>query len=88
MWNLIELYANMDLAQLAALVDVELLPSLGIMPLLEPTKIGDVSTGKHLSSPLDFTSLVELFLPDVVTKVGKLIEDHMDAQSLGNDENE
>jgi len=43
MWNLIELYANMDLAQIAALVDdVELLPSLGISPL-ELSNIGDAS---------------------------------------------
>lgn len=48
MWNLIELYANMDLAQLAALVDVELLPSLGITPLVELSKIGDASGGKCL----------------------------------------
>lgn len=58
MWNLIELYANMDLAQLAALVDGELLPSLGISPI-EVSKIGDVSVGKQLS-PLHFASLVEL----------------------------
>ena len=58
MWNLIELYANMDLAQLAALVDVELLPSLGISPV-EVSKIGDVSVGKQLS-PLHSASLVEL----------------------------
>ena len=57
---LIELYANMDLAQLAALVDDELIPSLGISPI-EVSKIGDVSVGKRLS-PLHFTSLVvELF---------------------------
>ena len=49
MWNLIELYANMDLAQLAALVDVDLIPSLGISPV-EVSKIGDVSVGKQLSS--------------------------------------
>lgn len=59
MWNLIELFVNMDLAQLAALVDVELLPSLGISPI-EVSKIGDVSVGMQLS-PLDFVSLVELF---------------------------
>jgi hypothetical protein len=50
MWNLIELYANMDLAQLAALVDVELLPSLEISPI-EVSKIGDVSVGKQLYHP-------------------------------------
>jgi hypothetical protein len=59
MWNLIELYANMDLAQLATLVDVELLPSLGISPV-EVSKIGDASVGKQLSS-LHSASLVELF---------------------------
>ena len=55
MWNLIELFVNMDLAQLAALVDVELLPSLGISPI-EVSKIGDVSVGRQLS-PLHFASL-------------------------------
>ncbi|KAF8153002.1 hypothetical protein B0H34DRAFT_721780 [Crassisporium funariophilum] len=30
MWNLIELFANMDLAQLSAIVDIELLPSLDV----------------------------------------------------------
>ena len=59
MWNLIELYANMDLAHLAALVDVELLPSLGIVAV-EVSKIGEASLGKQLS-PLHSTSLVELF---------------------------
>lgn len=59
MWNLIELYANMDLAQLAALVDVELLPSLGISPV-EVSKIGFASLGKWLSL-LDSASLVDLF---------------------------
>ena len=53
MWNLIELFSNMDLAQLAALVDVELLPSLGIAPLVELSMIGEASAGKHLS-PLAF----------------------------------
>lgn len=61
MWNLIELYANMDLAQLAALVDVELLPSLGISPV-EVSKIGDVSVGKQLS-PLHFSSSLVDFSP-------------------------
>jgi len=32
MWNLIELFTNMDLAQLSALIDVELIPSLDIAP--------------------------------------------------------
>ena len=59
MWNLIELYANMDLAQLAALVDVELLPSLGISPV-EVSKIGFASLGKWLSL-LDSASLVDFF---------------------------
>ena len=59
MWNLIELYANMDLAQLAALVDDELLPSLGISPVEVP-KIGDASVGKRLSL-LHSASQVELF---------------------------
>lgn len=45
MWNLIELYVNMDLAQLATLVDVELLPSLGISPV-DVSKIGEASAGK------------------------------------------
>lgn len=48
MWNLVELYVNMDLAQLAALVDGDLLPSLGINPV-EVQKIGDASVGKRLS---------------------------------------
>ena len=48
MWNLIELFSNMDLAQLAALVDVELLPSLGITPLVELSMMGEASAGKHL----------------------------------------
>jgi hypothetical protein len=59
MWNLIELYVNMDLAQLATLVDVELLPSLGISSV-EVSKIGDASAGKQLS-PLHSASLVEHF---------------------------
>ena len=54
MWNLIELYVNMDLAQLAALVDVELLPSLGITPV-EISKIGDASVGRWLSPCTLFT---------------------------------
>ena len=58
MWNLIEIYANMDLAQLAALVDVELLPSLGISPV-EVSKIGDASVGEQLS-PFHSAPLVEL----------------------------
>jgi hypothetical protein len=58
MWNLIELYANMDLAQLAALVDVELLPSLGIRPI-EISKLGEASVGKH-SPSLHFASPVKL----------------------------
>ncbi|KIM41364.1 hypothetical protein M413DRAFT_147301 [Hebeloma cylindrosporum] len=32
MWNLIELFTNMDLAQLSALIDIELIPSLEILP--------------------------------------------------------
>ena len=83
MWSLIELYANMDLAQLAALVDVELLPSLGISPV-EVSKIGDASLSKR--SPLHSASLVEPFLPVVVTKIGTLIEDHMEAQLPENEE--
>lgn len=59
MWNLIELYANMDLAQLSALVDVELLPSLGISPIEVSKVIGEASVGEYLS-PLHFTSLAEL----------------------------
>ena len=55
MWSLIELYANMDLAQLAALVDVELLPSLGISPVEVP-KIGEASVGKRFTLVLCFTS--------------------------------
>jgi len=47
MWNLIELFANMDLAQLAALVDVELLPSLGVRPPVELSRIGDASAGQQ-----------------------------------------
>jgi hypothetical protein len=66
MWNLIELYANMDLAQLSALVDVELLPSLGISPI-EISKLGEASV-------------------EVVTKIGHLIEEHMEAQSSENEE--
>jgi hypothetical protein len=58
MWNLIELYVNMDLAQISTLVDEELLPSLGISP--EVSKIGDTSAGKQLS-PLHSASLVEHF---------------------------
>ena len=45
MWDLIELYANMDLAQISAFVDIEHLPSLGISPV-EVSKISDASVGK------------------------------------------
>ena len=61
---LIELYANMDLAQLAALVDVALLPFVDVELLpslrISAVDVGYASLGERLL-PLDSPSLVELF---------------------------
>ncbi|KAF8805609.1 hypothetical protein BYT27DRAFT_7192382 [Phlegmacium glaucopus] len=67
MRDLIELFANMDLAQLATLIDVELLPSLGVGQLEGLSRIGEAAA-------------------DVVAKMAKLIEDHIEAESSGNEE--
>ena len=44
MWNLIELFTNMDLAQLAVILDHELLPSLEVPPFDGKHSLGDAST--------------------------------------------
>ncbi|KDR77057.1 hypothetical protein GALMADRAFT_139084 [Galerina marginata CBS 339.88] len=44
MWNLIELFTNMDLSQLSAIVDKELLPSLEIPPFDGTKLLGEASS--------------------------------------------
>ncbi|KDR77055.1 hypothetical protein GALMADRAFT_155717 [Galerina marginata CBS 339.88] len=44
MWNLIELFTNMDLAQLSAIIDNELLPSLEIPPFDGTKSLGEASS--------------------------------------------
>jgi len=46
MWNLIELFTNLDLAQLAVILDNELLPSLNIHPFTGVASLADASAGK------------------------------------------
>jgi hypothetical protein len=55
MWNLIELFTNMDLAQLSALIDIQLIPSLDILPYDGRGSLTEASaslsnTAPHLSS--------------------------------------
>lgn len=63
-WNLIELFTNMDLAQLATIVDVEVLPSLERM----------AEKDRGLSDlPAERAS-------SIVTALGRSIEAHLSAQ--------
>ncbi|KAJ3567931.1 hypothetical protein NP233_g6045 [Leucocoprinus birnbaumii] len=39
-WNLVEVFVNMDLAQLATIIDTEVLPSLMAQPLLDHNAVG------------------------------------------------
>jgi len=45
MWNLIELFTNLDLAQLSLIMEMELIPSLNISPLAGNQKLPDISSG-------------------------------------------
>jgi len=45
MWNLIELFTNMDLAQLSFMVDIELIPSLETHPLHGNESLSEASAG-------------------------------------------
>ncbi|KAF8957517.1 hypothetical protein BDZ97DRAFT_1706876 [Flammula alnicola] len=82
MWNLIELFTNMDLAQLAAIVDKELIPSLDILPFQGHTSLAEASSGVHFLTFFFF--LVDIFVV-VVKNIGALIEQHLQAQ-VGDDE--
>jgi hypothetical protein len=49
MWNLMEVFANLDLAQLAAIVDSDALPSLMAPPLTNHTLVGHTTAGEFYS---------------------------------------
>lgn len=78
MWNLIELFTNMDLAQLSALIDSELIPSLEIVPYDGRGLLTEASAS--LSNPIHYLSSPNLHL-DVVRNIGELIEQHLAAQT-------
>ena len=78
MWNLIELFTNMDLAQLSALIDSELIPSLDIAPYDGRGLLTEASAS--LSNPIHYMSSPNLHL-DVVRNIGELIEQHLAAQT-------
>lgn len=42
-----EVFVNLDLAQLSAIVDSEVLPSLMAQPLTDYSPIGDATAGVH-----------------------------------------
>jgi len=77
MWNLIELFTNMDLAQLSALIDVELIPSLDIAPYDGQGLLTEASASLSNLTPRLFSPNLHL---DVVKNIGDLIEQHLAAQ--------
>lgn len=78
MWNLIELFTNMDLAQLSALIDSELIPSLDIVPYDGQGSLAEASAS--LSNPTPYLFFLNLYI-DVVRSIGDLIEQHLLAQT-------
>lgn len=55
--NLIELFTNMDLAQLATIIDSNAIPSLGFANLTGTVSLGDASTGVfYLTPPIPLPS--------------------------------
>jgi hypothetical protein len=47
MWNLMEVFVNLDLAQLATIMDSEVLPSLMAQPLPDYSPVGEATAGMH-----------------------------------------
>lgn len=78
MWNLIELFTNMDLAQLAAIIDKDVIPSLEIAPLPGTNVLADESTSVYLTFSTETNSNMVL---DVVKNIAGLIEEHLQAQA-------
>jgi hypothetical protein len=78
MWNLIELFTNMDLAQLAAIIDKDVIPSLEIAPLPGTNVLAEESAGVYLA----FTTEINFNMILVVVKnIAGLIEEHLQAQA-------
>jgi hypothetical protein len=47
MWNLMEVFVNLDLAQLATIMDSEVLPSLMALSLPDYSPVGEATAGMH-----------------------------------------
>lgn len=67
----------MDLAQLSAIVDKEVLPSLNAVPLADMDSPSVASPGRSFFTK---TSLMLIYRAEFVKSVGELIEEHLNAQ--------
>ena len=78
LWNLIELFTNMDLAQLATIIDKDAIPSLEILPLTGSISLAEASNGM-----LELLTCCPVFklASEAVKAVAGMIEEYTQAQA-------
>ena len=83
MWNLMEVFVNLDLAQLAAIVDSDALPSLMAQPLTDHGTVGDITAGKSiLLHKTQFMLTYHCYVwVDFCKAIADIIEGNLKAQS-------
>lgn len=77
-----EVFVNLDLAQLAAIVDSDALPSLLAQPLTDHTVVADATAG-GCSFTRDNQVIISLHLSDFLKAVADVVEGHLRIQSDG-----